>query len=126
MVQNDKRTCPSHLIYQDPYIIWLSIMVHMYKIISLGVFFIFQVVSRLKGQKMVQNDKKFCSSRFISQEPYIIWFSFMVHLFKIISPGFFFQFFKVLIFLVVRSVKEQKTVQNDKKLYFFVLLKLNT
>ena len=33
---------------------------------------IFWVVRRVKGQKMVQNDKKLCSSRSISQEPYII------------------------------------------------------
>ena len=32
----------------------------------------FQAVSGLKGQKMTQNDKNFCLSRFISQEPYII------------------------------------------------------
>ena len=34
--------------------------------------FIFQVVRRVKGQKIVQNDKKFCLSNSISQEPYII------------------------------------------------------
>ena len=45
-----------------------------------GVFFlffkisIFWVVRGLKGQNMAQNDKKFCQSRFISQEPYIIWY----------------------------------------------------
>ena len=32
----------------------------------------------------------------------------------VISPGVFFQFFKILIFWVVRGVKWQKTVQNDK------------
>ena len=31
------------------------------------------------------------------------------------SPGFLFQFFKILIFQFVRGVKGQKTVKNDKK-----------
>ena len=75
---------------------------------------IFWVVREIKGQKMVQNDKKFCL--LISQEPYIIWLSFMVHFCKmIISPGVFFHFFKILIFQVVRGVKGLKLVQNDKK-----------
>ena len=57
---------------------------HFFKIL------IFQVVRGVKGQKMVQNDKKFCLLHSISQEPYIIWLSFMVHMCKmIISPGVF-------------------------------------
>ena len=40
---------------------------------------IFQVVSGVKGQKLAKNDKQFCLSRSISQEPYIIWSSFVVH-----------------------------------------------
>ena len=56
---------------------------------------IFGVVRRVKVQKMVQNDKKFCLSRIISQEPYIIWLSFMVHMHKmIISPSLCFIFSK--------------------------------
>ena len=56
---------------------------------------IFGVVRGVKGQKTVQNDKKFYLSHSISQEPYIIWFSFIVHMCKmIISPGFFFIFSK--------------------------------
>ena len=40
---------------------------------------------------MVQNDKKFCPSRSIPHEPYIIWLSFMLHMCKMmISPGVFF------------------------------------
>ena len=43
---------------------------------------------------MVQNNK-FCLSRSISQEPYIIWLSFMVYICKmIISSGVFFIFSK--------------------------------
>ena len=97
----------------------------------------------VKGQKTVQNDKKLCLSLFISQEPYIIWLSFMVHMCKMIishtlhhtrylrnhtscSCHFWykcendnisrscFHFFKILIFWFVRWVKGQKTVQNDK------------
>ena len=78
MVQNDKTFCLLHSISQELYIIWLSFMVQMCKIISPGVFFkfkisIFWVVRGLKGQKMTQSDKKFCLSHSVSQEPYIIW-----------------------------------------------------
>ena len=50
---------------------------------------------RVKGQKVVQNDTKFCLSRSLSQEPYIIWFdfqSFMVHMCKMISSDIFLSF----------------------------------
>ena len=30
MVQNDKNFCLFHLIFQEPYIIWSSVMIHMY------------------------------------------------------------------------------------------------
>ena len=50
---------------------------------------------------MVQNGKKICPFCFMSQEPYIIWFSFVVHKYKImISPGVFFHFFKIFQILV--------------------------
>ena len=78
--------------------------------------FIFWVVEGVKGQKIVQNDKKFCLSSSTSQEPYIISLSFMLHLHKmIISPGVFFYFFKIFIFWGVRGVKRQKLVQDDTK-----------
>ena len=56
------------------------------KIITPGVFFdfkilIFQVVRGLKEQKMAKNDKNFCLLHLIFQEPYIIWSSFMVHMY---------------------------------------------
>ena len=42
----------------------------------------------IKGQKMAQNDKRFCLFCSITQETYIIWLSFMVHMSKMtISPG---------------------------------------
>ena len=44
---------------------------------------------------MVQKQKKFCLSNSISEGLYIIWFSFMVHIYKmIISPRVFFIFSK--------------------------------
>ena len=115
---------------QELYIIWLSFMVQMCKMmVSPGIFFnfkilIFQVVRELKGkkwpnmtkisicrtlcfrnhqigraggegavlkgQKMTQNDKKFCLPHSVSQEPYIIWLWFLVHMCKMmISPANF-------------------------------------
>ena len=71
---------------------------------------------KINGQRGVQNDQKLCSSYFISQEPYIMWLPFMVHLCKmIILLGIFFQLFKILIFWVHIGIKEQKTVHNDKR-----------
>ena len=65
---------------------------------------------------MAQDDKKkFSLVEFISQEPYIIWLSFIVHFCKMmISPGvfFFLHFFKILILWVVRGCKWAK---NDPK-----------
>ena len=76
-----------------------------------------RVVRGVKGQITVQNDKKFCLSRFISQEQYIIWLSFMVHLCRmIISPGFAFSFYsKFSFFRFFKGIKRQKIVQNNKK-----------
>ena len=56
---------------------------------------------------MVQDDKKFCLSRTISQEPYIIWSSFMLQMYvwkDNISRHFFFFPFKILIFKIIRGV----------------------
>ena len=102
LVQNDKKVCPlQHSISQEPFIIWLSFMIHICKmIISSGVVFIFSKFwfygsiggKTVKGRKTVQNDKNFSMSRTISQEPYIIWLSFMVQMCKmIISPDVFFK-----------------------------------
>ena len=62
---------------------------------------------------MVQNDKKFCLLRFISQEPYIMWLSSIVQVCQIIFLDVFFNF-KILIFQVVSGLKGQKIAQNDK------------
>ena len=70
-------------------IISSEIFFHFFKI------FIFWIVRGVKVQKIVQNDNKLCPSHSISQEPYITWLSFMVHLCKmIISPAGFFSFFQ--------------------------------
>ena len=59
-----------------------------------------------------------CPLRTIFQEPWIMWSLCLVHMCKmIISPGvflFFFSFFLILIFSVVRGVKGQKMAQNKK------------
>ena len=94
-----KKLCPLHLISKEPYIIWLSFMVHKCKLmISPGGFFQNFDFS-VKGHKMVQNEKRFCLFNTISQEPYIIWLSFVVGKCKmIISPGVFFIFSKFWFF----------------------------
>ena len=97
IVQNDKKFRLSHSISQEPYIMWLSFLVHMYKMIenddiSWCVFQFFKILifrvfrgrgggGGVKGQKMAQNDK-FCLSQILFQEPYFIWSSFMVHMCK--------------------------------------------
>ena len=55
---------------------------------------------------MAQNDKSFCLSHSISQELYIMWFLFIVHIcLIIISPGGFFFFCFNFDFRVVRGLK---------------------
>ena len=66
---------------------------------------------------MAQNDKKLCLFCLLSQGPYIIWSSFMVHICERISPvlgGFFLQ---ILIFGVNIWATGEKMAQNDNKLY---------
>ena len=58
----------------------------------------------------------FPSFHLSSQEPCIIWLSFLVLMNKmIISQGVFFIFILVLVFWAVTGVKGQKIVRNDKK-----------
>ena len=78
------------------FFVFLLFFFHFFNIL------IFQVVSGVKGKKMTQKDKKFSLLHSISQELYIIWLSFLVHIFKmIISPC-------ILIFEVVRGLKGEK------------------
>ena len=64
--------------------------------ISPGVFFIFskfwftESIEGKMAKTTIQNDKKFCLLCSISQEPCIVWLSFMVLMFKMtISPDVF-------------------------------------
>ena len=80
-------------------------------------FFLFSkiLIFLVIGEKGKKWPKKFCLSHSISQEPYIIWSSFMKNKCKmIISPCYFFHFFKILVFLVVLTAKGQKMAQNEK------------
>ena len=85
MVQNDKKLCPLHSLSQEQYIIGLSFMAHMCKMIIsagffssffffffffLNLFFLFFML--VKWQKMSPNCKKFCPWCSISQEPCIM------------------------------------------------------
>ena len=104
-----KKLCLVHFTSQEPYIIWLSFMVHLCKMISPVFFFFFfffhffkililWVVMGYRGdEKIARNDKKLCLSCSISQEPYII-LSFVVHKCKMISPGVFLIFSKFWFF----------------------------
>ena len=108
----------------ESHIKWSSVMVLMCKmIISPWAFSIFskfwfgRLLGCVKGQKIAQKDKTFCLLCSISQEPYIIWLSFVVHKCKMISPGIFYYyyyFFKILIWVAMR-VKGWKMAQNVKK-----------
>ena len=90
MVQNDKRLCTSSSFSQEPYIIWLSFIVHNCKTIRSPIVFFFSFSWQ---NEMDQNDKKICLLCSIFQEPYFIWLTFMLHICKmIVSPGIFFIF----------------------------------
>ena len=75
----------------------------------------------VKGQKIVQNDKKFCLSHYMFQELYIIWLWFMVHIYKMmVSPA---------IFLILQNFdfwgfQVGKRAKNDLKLLISVCFAL--
>ena len=80
---------------------------HFFKIL------IFGLLGEYKGKKWSRMTKN-CLLDSISQEPYIIWLLFMVQMCKmIISPGTFFNV-KILIFYIVKGLKEQKMAQMAK------------
>ena len=105
----------SHALPQEQYILWSWILPHLCKMmISPGFFVVFLVfgfsrlLGREKGKKWPRVTKKFCLLHVISQEPYIIWLSFMVHLCKMMmSPGVF---FTILIPWAVRSKTRKNSV----------------
>ena len=96
--------------------IWVSIhhmivLLHKFKMMtSSNTFFVSKFWFsgllggwRVKGQKIAQNDKKILSNS-VSQELYFMWLWLLVHMGKtMISPAFFFFFFKILIFQVFQS-----------------------
>ena len=76
---------------------------------------------------MVQKDQKLYPSCLTSQEPYIIWSSFMVHMCKkIIFPGVFLYFFQSLIFGVNNWVKDRKWPKMRKKMFLTLYLRNGT
>ena len=80
---------------------------HFFKIL------IFGLLGGYKGKKWSRMTKN-CLLDSISQEPYIIWLLFMLQMCKmIISPGTFFNV-KILIFYIVKELKEQKMAQMAK------------
>ena len=80
------KNCLFCSISQEPYILSMIFIYgeNVYNdYISRCFFFkilIISFVRGLKGQKMAQNNKKFCLSHLIFQEAYIMWSSFMVHM----------------------------------------------
>ena len=69
----------------------------------------------VKGQKIAQNDKTFCLLCSISQEPYIMWLSFVVHKCKMISPGIFYITFSKFWFGLLWGTKGEKWPKMLKK-----------
>ena len=118
----------SCFISQGPYVIWFSFMVHMGKMMT-EVFFI---VSKFwffvsTGGKRAENGSRWQkSSRSISQEAYVVWLWFLVHMCTIMASldaSFIFSKFD---FAVVRGVKGQKMAQNDKKFHLTLYLRNRT
>ena len=103
------KNCLSRSISQEPYIIWLSFMVQICKmIICQGVFFsvkilIFQVVKGWKGNKWPEMSKIYvcCTLYCRSHISYDLHLLYTCMYKRIISPGIFFIFFKILIFKVI-------------------------
>ena len=95
--------CSSYLRNHTSYVyhLWYTCVKGWYLQVFLFIFPNFWFFGLLGGEKVNNGPKweKFCLAHSISQEPYIIWFSFMVHMCKmIISPSIspFFQNFGVL------------------------------
>ena len=105
MTQNDKKFL-SWLISQEPYIIWLSFMLHICKLISSGVFFFNFSKFWFSGSvKMTKNCV--CLILFLrncTSYNCDFWCTFLKWWYLQQS----FSFFKILIFWVFRGVKGQK------------------
>ena len=98
-------SCPypkNHILY-DHNLCYPSVKWYVSRLFIIFLkMLIFRVVRKVKGQKWPKMTKKLCTLRLISQEPYIMWASFMVHMCKTISPGVLLYFSKILIFGVVK------------------------
>ena len=81
---------------------------------------IFWVHRGVKGQKMVQNDKKFCLSRSISSEP--TSYDFHSRCTCNISPGIFFLIFQNFDFQGCQGVERTKMAQSNKKICLLRLM----
>ena len=69
------------------------------------------------AKKWPRMNKKLCLLHFIPQEPYIIWFWFMVHMSKrIISPTVFYIFSKFWFLVSIVGKKSKKWPEMTKKL----------
>ena len=122
MTQNDKKICLSHSLSKELYLIWLWFLVNMYNMISWTIFFVFSKFwffgllgeVGVKGQKMIQNDKKICLSHSLSKELYLIWLWFLVNMYNMISWTIFFVFSKFWFFGLLGEVgvKGQKMIHN--------------
>ena len=112
--------CPSRSVSQEPCIIWLSFMLHLCKMIIFpGNFFIFSKFwfFGLLAGKSAKNSPK---GQNILSVALPIWGTIhhmtVIYICKMIISSDVFFILKILIFLVCRGIKRQKTVQNDKKL----------
>ena len=126
MVQDDKEMCLMQLISKETYIIWLSFMMHFYKMMMSLTFFLFfsffffYIFSKFQffgllgglggGGARVKIGPKWqkivCRAWYLRNHA-----SYGRHSSYGISKGFLY-FFKILIFAVARSVKVQKMAHN--------------
>ena len=123
--QKDKKFCLSCLVYQEPY---RAIVIYDTKVSNDNIsrhFFIFSkfwffgLIGGSKGKKMTQNNKKVCPLHFISQEPYIIWPWFMVHICKrIMSPGVL-NFYQIVISWSLVGERSKKWPKWPKIMSFY-------
>ena len=103
-----------HILVIYDTLVWNNdISRHFFHFFSILIFW---VVRGVKGEKIVQDEKKLCLLHSISQETYIIWFSFMVHMCKMIMSVGIFLIFSKFLFSGLSVVSGQKITQNDKKL----------